>query len=56
MEDDGEMDGEIVGQRFNAGIGMGTEVPVELMLIGNKQNLKVKCKNKADRTRNLFSH
>ena len=40
MEDGGEMDGGIVGKRFNAGTGMGIEAPVELRFIGNKQYLE----------------
>ena len=42
-------------KRFNAGTGMGIEVPVELRFIGNNQYLE-KCKNKAGRTRKPVSH
>ena len=54
MEDGGEMDGEIVGKRFNAGTGMGIEVPVEMRFIGNKQYLeKLSVKIKLTEQENL---
>ncbi len=30
----------MIGKRFNAGNGMGVEVPVELRFVGNKQYLE----------------
>lgn len=40
IEDGGELDGEVVGKRFNAGTGMGIEVPVELRFVGEKKYLE----------------
>ena len=37
IEDGGELDAEVIGKRFNAGNGIGVEVPVELSFVGNKQ-------------------
>ena len=45
VNDVGELDAEVIGKRFNAGQGMGVEVPVELRFVGNQQYLK-RVKNK----------
>ena len=38
--DGGELDAEVIFKRFNAGNGMGVEVPVKLRFVGNKQYLE----------------
>eukprot|EP00795_Rhopilema_esculentum_P009982 gene9982-18605_t len=40
IEDGGELDAEVIGKMFNAGNGMGVEVPVESSSVGNKQYLE----------------
>ena len=39
-QDGGELDGEIIGKRFNAGTGLGVEVPIELRFVGNQKHLQ----------------
>ena len=38
--DGGDIDAEVIGKKFNAGNGMGVEVPVEWRFSGNKNILK----------------
>lgn len=40
VEDGGEIDAEVIGKRFNAGKGMGLEVPVEIRFTGNHKYLR----------------
>eukprot|EP00794_Sanderia_malayensis_P012460 gene12463-13748_t len=40
IEDGGELNAEVISKRFNAGNGMGVEVPVKLSFVGNKQYLE----------------
>ena len=47
-QDGGELDGEIIGERFKAGTGLGVEVPIELRFLGNQKYLqKLSLKIKA---------